>query len=476
MLRALAALSGLVVTSTAIAGPLTPPAGPPSSTNLTLQQIEPSRPIENLPSDGTAEFVITASGHYHLTQNEFFTSRPAFIRVSASDVTIDLRGFSLSGNGTVDHAITGTGFNITVRNGSVVNTDEAGIELTGLGCVVEGVTFSGADQFGGIALDMGEAALVRDCTFRFSGRIRTAASSVITRCAFTSGREALDLGDGSVASDIAISARGTSGANRLITLGNGCTLNRVHATNSFNRGVFGGDDCAIIDSSFTNADDVPSVGGNTVIELDDGAVLRGVRVANWGGTGISIGSGLVENSTVRNTAGIAITATTGLIAGCLVSSCDSGIAVARAGAIVGNSVEMSVGNGIFAGETSLVADCTLTLNGGDASTLSFGSQARGNLLRNNVGIGIAASADAVIINNQLDGDNISVASADNVIESNTITDVTTDAIVATTGGNLIIKNRVSSSNAASFNIAAGNDLGTISFSPVGAGPHDNLAY
>src|SRR5687767_7720762 len=72
-------------------GNLTPP-GAPAPTMKTLDQIEPRIPIGSVP------FTINAPGSYYLTGNLNTATTNAII-IRASDVTLDLRGFTLSGAG-----------------------------------------------------------------------------------------------------------------------------------------------------------------------------------------------------------------------------------------------------------------------------------------------------------------------------------------------------------------------------------------
>src|SRR5437868_8408613 len=82
----------LFQTSAFAQGSLTPPAAP-MPTMKTLQQVEPRTPISTLP------FTISASGSYYLTTNLTGVAGSDGITISASDVTLDLKGFTMTGAG-----------------------------------------------------------------------------------------------------------------------------------------------------------------------------------------------------------------------------------------------------------------------------------------------------------------------------------------------------------------------------------------
>ena len=116
----------LAASSTSAQGPLTPP-GPPAATMKTLNQTEPRTPISTLP------FTISSSGSYYLTENLHFTEASGdAITVTASNVTIDLMGFTLSSAAEVTgNAININGDGCTVKNGSILGTTT--VEITGSG-------------------------------------------------------------------------------------------------------------------------------------------------------------------------------------------------------------------------------------------------------------------------------------------------------------------------------------------------------
>src|SRR5262245_27803441 len=83
------------------AGTLTPPPGPIAPTFKTLGEIEPRIAINaaNTPGTALALFQIAQPGSYFLTGNVIGVPGKAGIEISASNVTLDLNGFTLHGAG-----------------------------------------------------------------------------------------------------------------------------------------------------------------------------------------------------------------------------------------------------------------------------------------------------------------------------------------------------------------------------------------
>ncbi len=108
----------------AMAGNLQPP-GAPGSTMKTLDQVEARIPIK--PSDMPK--TISSSGSYYLTDNFTATTASHGIFITASNVTIDLNGYSLDGNSVGKEAIAIDAgiINTTIRNGNIHNFSDAGI-------------------------------------------------------------------------------------------------------------------------------------------------------------------------------------------------------------------------------------------------------------------------------------------------------------------------------------------------------------
>lgn len=119
----------------ALAGSLTPPAGAPTSTYRTLQEVEPRTPLTQsvAPGDADSLYKITQPGNYYLTGDLVGVAGKMGIEVTANDVTIDLNGFTIRGVAGAKWAIGDHGdellpspTNITIRNGTIASWPQGG--------------------------------------------------------------------------------------------------------------------------------------------------------------------------------------------------------------------------------------------------------------------------------------------------------------------------------------------------------------
>jgi hypothetical protein len=115
------------------AGPLDPPSGTIAPTYKTLNEVEPRIAInaQNTPGDASSVFKITKPGSYYLTGNVIGVSGKDGIVIAASNVTVDLMGFTLEGVAGSGEGIgsSGTQQGITIRNGVVMNWGATGVDL-----------------------------------------------------------------------------------------------------------------------------------------------------------------------------------------------------------------------------------------------------------------------------------------------------------------------------------------------------------
>src|ERR1017187_8813881 len=205
-------------------GSLTPP-GAPTPTMKSLDQIEARTPISSVP------YTISAPGSYYLTGNLAVSSGTA-ITITASQVTLDLNGFTLS---STEATPTGTGIllaggntDITIRNGHITGgVTYSGGNYTGSGfasgiycsfplnnVLVSGVSVSGCAYYG-IYL-FGNSTTVESCTVQTIGNFDILANAVLRSTASQCGSSAI----------IAVIASGCFG---LATFGGGPALSAATA-------------------------------------------------------------------------------------------------------------------------------------------------------------------------------------------------------------------------------------------------------
>ncbi|MEM7391732.1 MAG: right-handed parallel beta-helix repeat-containing protein, partial [Verrucomicrobiota bacterium] len=100
------------------------PTAPPQVIFKTLQEVEPRTLINSLP------FTISEAGSYYLVSNLVDSTGANGITIDASDVTLDLNGFSLLGNGSgFDGININAGVeNVLIQNGTIRDWTGIGID------------------------------------------------------------------------------------------------------------------------------------------------------------------------------------------------------------------------------------------------------------------------------------------------------------------------------------------------------------
>jgi len=195
-------LASALTFAAASAGPLTPPPGPVSPTNKTLQQVEPRTPIQSLAGTATSMYKITQPGAYYLTGNiDLAPGNDTGIEVGADGVTIDLNGFTLNGvNTDFARAIrVEDGFfcdGLRVHNGHITDWG-TGVDGLGLyGAVFDNLRLTFNDSYG---IDAGDKATITNCSaIVCAGGFYLRAGGTVSNCSAGFCGRGFDLGNGAV--------------------------------------------------------------------------------------------------------------------------------------------------------------------------------------------------------------------------------------------------------------------------------------
>jgi len=216
--------------STAMAGPLNPPPGPIAATMKTLAEFEARIAINatNTPGASNAMFVISQPGSYYLTGDVNVDASKSGIVVQASNVTIDLNGFTIKGIAGSVAGVSGGGKDrVKVVNGRIVGMS-TGIYITPStsyhqAIVLEDLVISQSTNDG---VFIGGGAL-RHCEIERSGGIgafiTANTASTVEDCTFyDNGSNGLNMYSGTVRNS---SASSNSGTGISVTTGTvlGCT-------------------------------------------------------------------------------------------------------------------------------------------------------------------------------------------------------------------------------------------------------------
>jgi parallel beta-helix repeat protein len=211
-------------------GSLTPP-GAPGPTMKSLAQIEPRTPISSLP------LIITAPGSYYLTTN--LSANSGSLSISTSSVTIELNGFTISGNGIYTGISCGSVSNICIKDGNLVACANGVDGSVASAITIENVHASSNSDYG---LILGPNSSAARCT-SVSNKLAGISLSVNCRAAdcvaSLNGGNGISTQDNCILTGCAASANQsdnitTSGANCVLVQ---CTAQQSANGSGFNLGV-----------------------------------------------------------------------------------------------------------------------------------------------------------------------------------------------------------------------------------------------
>lgn len=389
------------------AGPIDPPPGPVAPTGPTL--------IFTLPT------IIDQPGSYMLGRNLTSTGG-AGVSITASNVTLDLGGHTLSGAGGGTDAIVLVGnlTNVTIRNGQIVNWTGAGVwdgATADRNVRVERIAVTGTG-FGGI-----------ECV---------ESGVVVDSCMVRGGSPGVAVGSASILRDTRITGAadfGVVAAQRVAIVG--CMIEDAGFT-----GVLAGANVSITGTTVTGS------GGDGVV-VGAGSIVRESVITLGGGVGAAAeiaerftatsartGDVMLRHpfadrpaSRIEKRTGAAepdavhalltaegVTVTIGLVLAedCRVESSmitgNNGVGVmlgARASAFETTS-DLNFGDGFFVTEDGVVERCRASANGGAGIVLTpSGSHCVGNYVSENAIDGIfVADPYATVLKNKLELDEL----------------------------------------------------------------------
>ena len=262
-----ALLALATIAALALAGPLTPPAGPVAPTPGPEPRIAIT--ATNTPGDNDSLFKITQPGSYYLTGNITGVTGKHGIEIVASGVTVDLNGFDLvglTGMGAFDGVCVNVSnlSNIEVRNGSVRNWGDDGVDFrsTARTSIVRDVRSSGNADNG---IVVGSSCTVIECLANDNGLfgIATSTGSTVTGCtASNNGNAGISTGNANTITGCTAISNGNGGIGTVsgstIT---GCTasLNGAAGISAINGTTISG--C----TSYFNVGDGIAVTGQCVV-------------------------------------------------------------------------------------------------------------------------------------------------------------------------------------------------------------------
>ncbi len=305
----------LALAAPALAGPLNPPSGPIAPTARFGERIELSQ--ETTPGVLGSVFRILNPGSYFLAEDLTVPAGTTGIRLEASDVTIDLNGYTIRGEaGSINGIqISSIAENVAILNGTIRDVGGNAISTGSTGadrCLYENIT---ALNIGARGFRGDESCIVRNCvidTAQFQG-IELGRGAIVENCVVRN----LSNGDGYIVGPssrvTACVAEAVIGGGSVQSDGDGFQVGSdsiiagcLSVANA-NEGFETGDRCFVVEcSSVLNSGLGFRIGETSRIErclstdnlsigivVDERSSVINCQVARAGGQGIALNSNCV---------------------------------------------------------------------------------------------------------------------------------------------------------------------------------------
>jgi hypothetical protein len=331
-------------------GALIPPPGAPVPSMRTLEQIEPRIPIDSVP------IAITQAGSYYLTRNlEHSVSGQPAISITASNVTLDFMGHTLSSVPELEDtdavSIAHEVANVVVRNGVIAGQTVVSVSISGSGINNTWTVAQGGFRFGIVAPNTAKSVQVnsmRVSGVRSSGFTIWARNNSVVDCAAVSnGLRGFDIGNGSrVSNSVAVENYGDG------FFGTHVTFDNVTAERNRWSGFFA------TSSSAQNCQSIQN--GSFGFFLQMGVALNCVSRLNFG-AGFNLESGTGTNCVASQNGGIGFEGSYGSLNHCVARQNSHGFLVSLGQ--VSHSVAIANTGSGFMGSGSVVAFCRASSNG-----------------------------------------------------------------------------------------------------------------